>query len=68
MGAVVHIKTEVSSKLESFAGEMVLMKDSAQLQEKCFAETLKKIESTFENSLKLMNQNLREPPPHMEIN
>jgi hypothetical protein len=31
MGAAVHIKTEVSSKLESFAGEMVLMKDSAQL-------------------------------------
>ncbi|KAJ7358038.1 hypothetical protein DFH08DRAFT_953237 [Mycena albidolilacea] len=67
MGAAAHIKTEVSSKLESFAGEVALMKDSAQLQEKCFAEALKKIESTFENSLKLMNQNLRGPPPHMEI-
>ncbi|KAF8146188.1 hypothetical protein K438DRAFT_1781230 [Mycena galopus ATCC 62051] len=61
------IKAEIQEKLESFAGDIAQLKDLASLQNRQMAENMKKWETSVENSVKLMNQNLRGPAPHMEM-
>ncbi|KAF8131331.1 hypothetical protein K438DRAFT_2113697 [Mycena galopus ATCC 62051] len=61
------VKTEHSERFETFANELAQMKDLALLQEKRFQENFKKMEGAIENSVKLLNQSIRGPPPHMEI-
>jgi hypothetical protein len=61
------IKAEINNKLESFAGNIAQLKDLAGLQNKQMAENMKKWESLMENSVKLMNQNLRGTAPHLEM-
>ncbi|KAJ7095592.1 hypothetical protein C8R44DRAFT_890006 [Mycena epipterygia] len=61
------IKTEITERLDHFAGEMAEVKDLARNQSQRFDETVKRLESAFENSVRIMNQNLRGPAPHQLI-
>jgi hypothetical protein len=60
------IKTEVNERLDVFAGQMAQLRDTAILQEKCLAENLKKMETSFESTVKLLSQAVRPSPPHMD--
>jgi hypothetical protein len=60
------IKTEVNERLDVFAGQMAQLRDTAILQEKRLAENLKKMESSFENTVKLLSQAVKPSPPHMD--
>ena len=62
----VKIKSEISDRIESFAGELAKFKDSSDLQERRIGESIKRMENSFENSLKQLNQSLRDRPPHMD--
>jgi hypothetical protein len=60
------IKAEISDRMDSFAGELARMKDTAELQEKRIGESIKRVETTIESSLRQLNQSLRAKPPHMD--
>jgi hypothetical protein len=38
-----------------FAGQMAQLRDTVILQEKCLAENLKKMETSFESTVKLLS-------------
>ncbi|KAF8160092.1 hypothetical protein K438DRAFT_1776630 [Mycena galopus ATCC 62051] len=60
------IMAEIQEELESFAGDIPQLKDLASLQNRQMVENMK-WDTSVENSVKLMNQNLRWPAPHMEM-
>ncbi len=62
----VKIKQEITERLEAFAGELARVKDSAVLQEKRIGDSIKRMESTFETSIRQLSQSLRPRPPHMD--
>ncbi|KAF7358462.1 hypothetical protein MVEN_00896700 [Mycena venus] len=63
----VTIKTEFSDKMDTFASELAQLKDTSVLQEKRLTDSIKRVESSIENSMKLLSQTIRGKPPHQEI-
>lgn len=68
----VKIKKEIAERLDTFAGELAQIKDSADVRERRLGESLKRLESSFENTIRQLNQSStfnqasRPLPPHMD--
>jgi hypothetical protein len=62
----IKVKAEIADRMDSFAGELARMKDTAELHEKRIGESIRRVETSIESSLRQLNQSLREKPPHMD--
>ncbi len=69
----VKIKQEIANRLDTFAGELAQIKDSADVRERRLGESLKRLESSFESTIRQLsqsssnfNQTSRQLPPHMD--
>ncbi|KAJ6596712.1 hypothetical protein B0H10DRAFT_1959979 [Mycena sp. CBHHK59/15] len=62
----VEIKEEISDQMDSFAGELARMKDTAELQETLLGESIKRVEISIESSLRQLNQTLRAKSAQMD--